>query len=112
MDETIQKDINDRMAQLPQVVQDAISSADTTAHLRELSERHKLHLDQWEILQVQVMLTLLGFQEVEELPQNIEKNVGVTREIAEEVIKAGWPRMPSCMADDDYAEIAWWMADR
>ena len=71
------------MTQLPQVVQNAITSADTTTHLRELSELHKLHLDQWEILQTQVMLTLLAVQDVEDLPKNIETEVGVSREVAE-----------------------------
>ncbi len=82
MDETVKKDIQDRLAQLPQVVRDAISSADTTTHLRELSNLHKLHLDQWQELENQVMLTLLAFKELEGLPQNIESEVGVSHETA------------------------------
>lgn len=39
-----------------------------------------------------------------------EDEADATQEIAEEVIKAGWSRMPECMADEDYdamqAEVA------
>lgn len=85
MDPEIQREIKNRLEKLPKVVRDAITSADTSANLRKLSETHKLHLDQWEILETQVMLTLLAFQELEDLPINIEKNVGVSHEIAEEL---------------------------
>jgi hypothetical protein len=82
MDEDIKKDIHARMAQLPKVVQDAINSADTEKHLRELSESYKLHLDQWQVLQNEVMLTLLAFQEPDDLAKNIKDEVGVSDEIA------------------------------
>ena len=82
MDEDVKKDIHERMAQLPKVVQDAITSADTEKHLRELSELYKLHLDQWQVLQNEVMLTLLAFQESDDLAKNIKDEVGVSDEIA------------------------------
>jgi len=82
MDEDVKKDIHARMAQLPKVVQDAITSADTEKHLRELSESYKLHLDQWQVLQNEVMLTLLAFQEADDLAKNIKDEVGVSDDIA------------------------------
>ncbi len=82
MDQSIEKEIQDRIGQLPTVVQDAIASADTTAHLRELSTTHQLHIDQWQILENQVMLTLLAFQEPEDLSKNIEEQVKVSHETA------------------------------
>lgn len=70
------------MAQLPKVVQDAILSADVEKHLRELADTHKLHLDQWSLLENEVMLALLGFQKAEDLAEHIEKEVGVDAETA------------------------------
>jgi hypothetical protein len=77
--------VAERMAQLPKIVQDAIRSADVEKHLRLLADGHKLHLDQWGILENEVMLTLMGFQEIRDLQSNIEKEVGVSTEIAAEL---------------------------
>jgi hypothetical protein len=69
--------IRERFAKLPKVVQNAITSADVAAHMRQLAETHKLHLDQWESLENEVHLTLLGVEPAEELAKNIEAEVGV-----------------------------------
>jgi len=69
--------LQERFKQLPPVVQNAITSAEVEKHLRELGDRHKLHLDQWETLENEVMLTLLGFQPAEDLAQNLQSEVGV-----------------------------------
>ena len=76
-DTTVDAQLNERFQQLPKVVQDAIKSADVEKHLRTLAETHKLHLDQWQLLENEVMLTLLGFQEPEELQDNLKSEVGV-----------------------------------
>lgn len=75
--------IQERFVRLPKVVQDAITSADIEAHLRELSTSHKLHLDQWQLLENEVMLTLLGFEQPENLASNIQKEVGISAEDAQ-----------------------------
>ncbi len=74
--------LQERFKQLPKVVQDAITSANVEQHLRKLSETHKLHLDQWELLEDEVMLALLGFQPPEDLQKNIRSEVGVPDETA------------------------------
>lgn len=74
---TIEKEMQERFAQLPKVVQDAITSADVQKHLRELADTHKLHLDQWTTLENEVMLTLLGFEKIETLTENIQREVNV-----------------------------------
>lgn len=73
----LQKKLAERFAELPKVVQNAITSAEVEKHMRELADTHKLHLDQWDLLENEVMLTLLGFQSTDSLPTNIEKEVGV-----------------------------------
>lgn len=80
--EDFEKKLQERFALLPKVVQDAIKSSDIEKHLRELADTHKLHLDQWERLENEVMLALMGFQPIEELRNNIQRNVNVSTEIA------------------------------
>jgi hypothetical protein len=87
MDITLQEEIKKRLAALPQVVQDAIANIDAEKQLRAVSNNHKLHIDQWAILENEVMLTLLGFQDPVKLPANIEGEVGVTAEEAEALAK-------------------------
>jgi hypothetical protein len=76
MDNFSEKQIQEQFARLPKVVQDAITSADIEKHLRESADTYKLHLDQWALLENQVMLTLMGLQRAENLRENILKNVG------------------------------------
>lgn len=73
---------------LPPVVQQAITGAHTEEHLRKLSEKHQLHLDQWQVLENEVMMTLFGLQPMSELAGHIEKGVGVSPQIAQELTLA------------------------
>ena len=82
MDNLDEKQIQDHFVQLPKVVRDAITSADIEKHLREIADTYKLHLDQWNLLENQVMLTLMGLQRAENLKANIMKNVGVEDSVA------------------------------
>ncbi len=79
-DVDIDKAFAERLAMLPPVVQAAIQSADLEKHLRALADGHKLHIDQWELLQNEVKLALLGFEDAEKLPENLESVVGVDHE--------------------------------
>jgi hypothetical protein len=81
-DTIVDQELKERFAQLPKVVQDAITSADVEKRMRELADTQKLHLDQWESLENEVMLALLGFQPVEDLEKNIKSQVNVTDDVA------------------------------
>jgi hypothetical protein len=74
--------LKERFEQLPKVVQDAITSADVEKRMRALAETNKLHLDQWESLENEVQLTLMGVQPIEDLQKNIKSEVGVSDEVA------------------------------
>src|SRR3989344_5185981 len=76
-DTDVQKELEMRFKELPQVVRDAIKSADVEQRLRALANTHKLHVDQWEKLENEVMLALLAFEPIEDLQTNIRTNVGV-----------------------------------
>lgn len=84
----LQRKLQERFKELPKVVQDAITSADVEKHLRALSDTHKLHLDQWEKLENEVTLTLLGFEPIDNLEQNIQKEVGLPAETARTLAEA------------------------
>lgn len=81
-DKDLQNQLDARLEQLPQVVKNAIMSADVEKRLRTLADTQKLHLDQWQILENEVMLTLLGFQQIENLEKNIKDEVGVSSDVA------------------------------
>jgi len=83
MDPQLRDEIQKRLSTLPAVVRDAIATIDIEKQLRAVSDNHKLHVDQWAILENEVMLTLLGFQEPVKLPANIQREVGVDAETAE-----------------------------
>ncbi len=74
----IAEQIKARLAELPRVVQDAITSADVEKEMRSLADKHKLHIDQWSALENEVQLALLGFQPVEDLPKNIQSELSVS----------------------------------
>jgi hypothetical protein len=81
-DKELDTKLQERFKQLPKVVQDAITSADVEKRMRTLADTQKLHLDQWEALENEVMLALLGFQPVEDLEKNIKSEVNVSDEVA------------------------------
>jgi len=87
MDPDTQKKIKEQFELLPEVVRNAITSADVQKQLRAVSDNHQLHIDQWGKLENEVMLTLLGFEEPVNLPSNLQSEVGVTAEIAESLAK-------------------------
>jgi hypothetical protein len=82
MDPELQEQIKKRLAELPAVIRDAITSTDVQKQLRAVSDNHQLHIDQWAKLENEVTLTLLGFQNPADLSKNIQSEVGVSADIA------------------------------
>ncbi|MBI5470422.1 hypothetical protein HY968_03875 [Candidatus Kaiserbacteria bacterium] len=78
----IDKVLKERFLALPKVVQDSIISTDISERLRALASTHKLHVDQWQRLENEVMLTILGIQAVETFSEDIREGVGITAEDA------------------------------
>ena len=74
--------LKERFDKLPKVVQDAILSAHVTEHLRSLANNNKLHLDQWEKLEHEVQMTLMGFKEADELGSHIHDELGIPLDAA------------------------------
>jgi hypothetical protein len=87
MNPDLQEEIKRRLDALPQVVRDAIANIDVQKQMRAVSDNHDLHIDQWASLEKEVMLTLLGIQESQDLPQHIQKAIGVSAEEADNLAK-------------------------
>ncbi|OGG51823.1 hypothetical protein A2704_03650 [Candidatus Kaiserbacteria bacterium RIFCSPHIGHO2_01_FULL_54_36b] len=78
----LDEQLKERFGQLPKTIQNAITSADVQKQLRALADTNKLHLDQWQLLENDVMLTLLGFQPTEELAHHLKADLDISLEIA------------------------------
>ncbi len=63
---------------LPEPVQNAILSNDLEKNLRSLAQTHKLHLDQWQVLESEVMFALLGVKPVEGLSSVIQASLSLS----------------------------------
>jgi hypothetical protein len=74
--------VAERFKALPPVVQKAITSSDIEKNLRTMADGQKLHLDQWQALENEVMFALLGFKPVADLEKNLIKSLGITAEIS------------------------------
>lgn len=90
-----EKNLQDKLAarfnELPKPIQEAITSADVEKRMRLLADTQKLHIDQYDALENEVMLALLGFQPIEDLQKNIKSEVGVddamAKTLTEEISK-------------------------
>ncbi len=82
-DHDIQTQLSARFQALPERVRSAITSSDVEGHLRALAETHKLHVDQWALLENEVMLTLLGLEQTADLAKNLAREVGMHEDAAE-----------------------------
>jgi len=78
--------IEARFAELPKAVQQAVTDASVEKKLRALAEKYKLHLDQWVVLENEIMLTLLGLEDPEDMAKNVAKEVKITEELAQEIV--------------------------
>lgn len=86
MDDSLKQLLAAQYAKLPKAVQKAILSADVEKEMRTLAERHKLHLDQWQLLENEVFMAILGIKSAQDIVTNITKEVGVSQEVASEIV--------------------------
>jgi hypothetical protein len=68
-------------------VRKAIEEQRAEKALQGLSKKYRLHFDQWQVLENEIMLGLLGLEEATNLADNIVKQVGVEKSVAESIVK-------------------------
>ncbi|MEI6864002.1 MAG: hypothetical protein WCK46_01340 [Candidatus Adlerbacteria bacterium] len=81
-EKTIQEKIKERLAELPQDVQDAVLSADMGTHIHSIGQKHGLHIDQIGKLEDETMLVMLGFFDADTFNQQIQDQLAIPAEDA------------------------------
>lgn len=71
---------------LPDIVQKAIASGQIQEKFQELAKKHNLHLDEWQHVQNQIMLTVLGINNPEELVAKVVAATNIGQEKANALI--------------------------
>lgn len=82
MEEDLQKQIEQRLAELPADVQNAIASSDMEQKLNAIGAKHRLHIDQIGRLQDETMLIMLGFADMSTFDEALAKALAVPEEEA------------------------------
>lgn len=88
MENNIQQQIEERIAELPEDIQAAIASSDVDEKIRLIGQAHNLHIDQMEALNDEIMMGMLGFINLDDLPHGIEERVRVTSQEAQAITDA------------------------
>ena len=84
MDET-QEIIKEQFKKLPRNVQGAILSANLQEKLKRLTEKYHLRVDQAGSLETETLLVMLGLERPDSFSTNIEKEVRVSTEVAQQI---------------------------
>lgn len=85
MNDDLQAQLKELFDQLPPPVQDAITSADVSKQLRELGNTRKLHVDQLDALENEVLMALFGLKPMVDIAKNLGQALGVSSEAAEDI---------------------------
>lgn len=85
MTEKLQNIIKEEVKKLPTEAQEVINSFDWIKTTEEIGKKFFLTEDEVEDLQVETLLVLVGIEDGEFYAQNIEDNVGTSREEAEKI---------------------------
>ncbi len=82
MDDDLTKQIQERMAELPPDVRNAITSADFGKKVQAIGARHQLHIDQIGRLQDEVLLVMLAFSAPGDFVPNIVEQLHIQEDMA------------------------------
>ncbi len=77
--------------ELPEIVQNAINNAQVTEKMRKLAKKYALHLDKWNVLEEEIIATLVGQKDPYSLPSNISSVTGLditkSQEMTDEIVR-------------------------
>ena len=85
MTEKLQQTIKEEVEKLPKEMQEAISALDWTKVAEEIGKKYLLSESEINDLQVETLLVLVGLEDGNFYPQNIEDNVGTSKDEAEKM---------------------------
>ena len=87
MTEKLKQTIQEEVAKLPKEHQDAINAFAWTAVAEDIGKKHLLTDDEVNNFQVETLIVLVGLTDLESYVRNIENNIGMSKEEAEEMTK-------------------------
>lgn len=76
-EENSKGEIEQRLAELPDDVRSAVLSAQLGEHVREIGQKHNLHIDQIGMLEDETMLVMLGFFPPETFSEQIAEQLRI-----------------------------------
>jgi len=79
--------IQQRFESLPEDIKEAISSIDTTNTILEIGKTNNIQIDEMGELVDETSMVMLGFTKTSDFVSNIESRLGVSKEIAEKLVK-------------------------
>ena len=85
MENDIQLQIEKRMSELPEDVQQAILSSEFEEKIQALGQKNSLHVDQTGALNDETMLMMMGFTEPAEFAKHIENQARVPQGKAQQI---------------------------
>lgn len=88
MEENIQQKIEERLAELPAQVQEAIASSDFEERIRAICRTHNLHVDQMQAVADETTLAMLGFIDMDSLAAGLQEQAHLSAEQAQTVASA------------------------
>lgn len=85
MESDIAKKVAARFEELPELVQNAIKSADFDQKMQGVVQRHQLHIDQAGALGDETLMVMMGFTPPAEFAESIEKQLNVSKAQSEAI---------------------------
>ncbi|HVV38794.1 MAG TPA: hypothetical protein VHD31_00515 [Candidatus Paceibacterota bacterium] len=85
MAEDFTKEIEAKLAELPEDVQEAILSNNWEQKVAAIAQAHHLHIDQTEKLGSETLMLMLGFTDANNFPSNLVNEVGISKEEADKI---------------------------
>lgn len=80
-------ELYEKFENLPDDVQEAFLSIDTYNTIKKIGDKFKLHIDQSELLGEEIGFVMLGVTRPENFLGNIQQKLGISTEIAGEIVK-------------------------
>ncbi len=82
------QEIEDALANMPELVRETILNSDIKSKLRELSKAHSLHYDKWIDLEDEILKALVGITDPNDLPKNIMEATGLNIDKTARIMEA------------------------
>jgi hypothetical protein len=119
MDLDLQQQVQQRLAELPQDVRDAVQSAEVAQKIQTIGKRGNLHVDQMGKLEDEVYLVMLGFADPGEFAESLAgelslapaQSVAIATDVANEIFMPIRASMQSWAEDHTAQEDAKLVAD-